>query len=68
MNLFMTIPLLLVVTTGLWEQTMAQENTTEQTLDTGNHHVMKVSMYMQVQSVVMEQTPLRPTVTNNAQM
>ena len=54
MNLFMIIPLLLVLTTGLWEQTMAQENAKEQTLDTGNHHVMKVSMYMWVQSVVME--------------
>ena len=43
MNLFMIIALFLVVTTGLWEQTMAQENAKEKTLDTGNHHVMKVS-------------------------
>ena len=46
MKLLMIIPLFLVVTTGLWEQTMAQENATEQTLDTGNHHVMKVNVWM----------------------
>ena len=44
MNLFMIIPLFLVVTTGLWEQAMAQENAKEKTLDTENHHVMKVSV------------------------
>ena len=47
MKLLMIIPLFLVVTTGLWEQTMAQNTNTDGVLDTGGHHVMKVSVYVQ---------------------
>ena len=46
MNLFMIIPLFLVVTTGLWEQTMAQNTNTNGVLDTEGHQVMKVSVHV----------------------
>ena len=47
MKLFMIIPLFLVVTIAVWEQTLAQNTNTNGVLDTGSHHVMKVSVHVQ---------------------